>query len=99
MEVLQVERVVPSLVVSLLGELLFSALELNWENGRTYDQDDVDATTEPGDVELKVNRAREADERGSEDLNLLFPRPCLFNLERCERMRRGELTQNRVWRD
>ena len=36
---------------------------------------------------------------GSQDLNLLFPGPCLVDLERCERMRRGELTKNRVGRD
>jgi hypothetical protein len=57
MKVLQVERIVPGLVVVCDVVLVFAALEFDWEDDGARNEDRVNAASKPGDIELEVDRA------------------------------------------
>ena len=80
-EVLQVQRVVPRLVVVPEAELAFAALELNRKDGWSGNQHRIDSAAEPRNFELEVERARKSAEGSPEEVELLFPCLALFNFE------------------
>jgi hypothetical protein len=98
MEVLQVEPIVPGLVVGVGPEKVLAALELDREDRWPTHQGGIEATSQPGDVELQEEGALEADECGSENANLLCPSATLLGLERAEGVRHREPTDHRVGR-
>jgi hypothetical protein len=80
-KVLEVQGVVPRLVVIGEPELAFSAPELDRKDTRSRNQNGVDSAAEPGNIELKVERARQSLQRPSQNLNFFFPRLPLIDLE------------------
>jgi hypothetical protein len=81
-EVLEIERVVPGLVVVRELELLFAALELNGEDGGTADNNGVDPASEAWDLELQEDRPGHSVQGPLQDLDLLFPGISLLLVER-----------------
>ena len=96
MEVLEIEAVVPGLVVGVARESLLSALELDRKDRGARDQHRVDAAPEPGDVELEIDRALEVTQGVTQDLDLFLPRPALLGCELRVHVRHGEVTDHRL---
>ena len=80
-EVLQIECVVPGLVVVGYVVLALSTLELDRKDGRPADHDGVDPTPEPRHVEFKVDRPLEPVEGLDHNRDLLFPGASLGDLQ------------------
>jgi len=72
-EVLQIQGVVPCLVVVGDTELVFSALELNGENNWPGNHHSIDSAAESRNVELKKDCARKSTQNVAENANLLLP--------------------------
>jgi hypothetical protein len=81
MEVLQVQRVVPGLVVIGQAVMAFTALELDREDGRSGNQHGIDTAPEAGNVELQEEGAGECCESRLENEQFLFPRLALLDVE------------------
>lgn len=92
-KVLQIQCVVPCLVIVGRPELTFAALELNRKDGWTGNENGVDSAAEPWHVELKVDGARQSDQCCSQDLDLVLPCPTLVNLK-IKRVGGGQGAQN-----
>ena len=80
-KVLQVQRVVPRLVVVGETELTFAALELNRKDGWSGNQHGVDSAAEPWDVELQEERAGKSAQSAAENVDLFFPCLALVDVE------------------
>ena len=80
-KILQIQRVVPRLVVIGEAVLAFAALELDREDGRSGNQHGIDSAAESRNVELEEERAGQATESSSENVELLFPRLALVDVE------------------
>ncbi len=80
-EVLQVQRVVPRLVVIPEAKLAFATLELNRKDGWSGNQHRIDSAAEPRHFKLQVQRARKPVEGSPKEIELLFPGLALLNLE------------------
>ena len=73
MEVLEIEPVVPRLVVVDATVLRGTALELDRKDRGTADQGGVNSTAEPRNIELEVNGTVETGEGVLKYLDLLLP--------------------------
>jgi len=80
-KVFQVERIVPCLVIGSWTELMFPAFELNWKDRWARYQDCVDSTSEPWNVEFKIDGSRQRRRGRFENANFLFPCAALFQLQ------------------
>ena len=80
-EVLQIQSVVPRLVVVGETELTLAALELNGKDGWPRNQHGVDSAPESWDVELQEDRAGKSTQSAGENIDLLFPRLALVDVE------------------
>lgn len=72
-EILEVEPVVPSLVVCTGGEGRLAALELNRDDGRTSHDHRIDPAADARHLELEKHGAGDCDERVLQNLNLFNP--------------------------
>jgi hypothetical protein len=95
MEVLQVQGVVPSLVVIGEMKLTLAALELNREDGWPRNQYGVNSAPKSWHVEFQEDRAGKSTESTAEDVDFLFP--CLTLLDvQVVGMSRRECTEDLV---
>jgi hypothetical protein len=70
-----------------------STLKLNRENTGAGDQHSIDATSKPGHLELKEDRACQFSKHILENLDFLFPCMSLLKFE-IMRVSRGKSSQN-----
>ena len=80
-EVLEIERIVPSLVQVVPVVIDRAALELDREHGRAGDPDRIDSTPEAGDIELQKQRSDAAHQGSLENVDLASPRIALLGLD------------------
>src|SRR5688572_31387374 len=73
MEVLQIEGIVPGLVVGPAVVPALAALELEGEDGGSDHEHGIDAAAESRNIELEVQVPIQAGQRSSQDLDLLSP--------------------------
>lgn len=80
-EVLQIQRVVPRLVVVGQPKLALAALKLDRKYDRPANQHGVDSAAKARDVEFEVEHASQPAESDRENFQLLFPRLALLDFE------------------
>ena len=94
-EVLEVKRVIPGLVIVRGQEAVLAALEFDREHCRSGDEYRVDPATESRDLEFQVEHAREAFELFLENADLVFPGASLRGFD-VVLISSGERSQNSV---
>ncbi len=94
-EVLQIQRVIPCLVVVRQPEVTFAAFEFNRKDGWTRNQDCVDSAAEPRDVKFEVQRAGKPAQLRPQDVYLLLPCLALIDFE-IVRVRRSQHAEDMV---
>jgi hypothetical protein len=97
MEVLEVECIVPGLIVSVERESSVAALELNGNDRRSTDDHRVDSAPEARHIELEEDPAVETRQGIAENVDLLLPRTqlTLFQLDRI--VRSCKVPEYRLW--
>lgn len=77
MEVLQIERVIPHLLVSEAIKRCRADFELDDENDGTDEKDDINASAHTRDAEFEEDRTMQSRELRAQKCNLLQPRIAL----------------------
>jgi hypothetical protein len=80
-EVLQIEGVVPRLVVVGDTELTLAALELDRKDGRPRNQHGVDSAPKSWDVKLQKDRATQSTQSIAKNIDFLLPCLALIDIE------------------
>ena len=95
-EVLQIQSVVPGLVVVGEAKLTLAALELNRKDGWAGNQYSVDSAPKSWHIELQEDRAGKSTQSAAENVDFFFPRLALLNLQ-VMGVSRSEYTEDLVW--